>query len=107
MVNKDTLIFSGLGIVAIAAIIFGVRSNMGTPVFDSTSQYDQSQAPYIQPESQNSYDQGYDNQGYNQQNQNPYQEDMRQNIQPYGGGKRKQSRKSRKSRKRKSKRFKK
>ena len=97
-ISKDTLIFSGLGIVAIAAIIFGVRSNMGSPVFDSTTQYNQSPSPYIQPETQYS-----DEQDYNQQNQNPYANEM----QAYGGGKRKQSKKSRKSRKRKSKRFKK
>lgn len=102
-ISKDTLIFSGLGIVAIAAIIFGVRSNMGSSSFDSTPQYNQSQSAYIQPETSYQESPYSDDQRYNQQNQNPYQQDM----QAYGGGKRKQSKKLRKSKKRKSKRIKK
>jgi hypothetical protein len=95
MINSTWLIFGGLGITAIVAIVLGATTssteyNLGSNTnFDSTNNSGfTSQSDYDQPLLQ-SYEQP----------QNSYDDNIRYNMQPYGGTRKKKTKRSKKSKK--------
>jgi len=88
MVNSTWLIFGGLGITAIVALIIGTTNSSSDSSFESINNSNYTSLPdYSQPASQNY-----------EQPENSY-DDARYNMQPYGGTRKKKMKRIKKIKK--------